>query len=129
MVFVHAEPARLVASFLQNSFLRLEVGAEAEAIFPAIPGRVFKGKIVSVLPVIDKGAVQASGNLISQSLGPPGRAPAIIELDDDMSSFNLPAGSVAEIAVYTDHVIHVAMIRRILLRMNSWLNYVFSEGH
>ena len=129
MVFVHAEPARLVASFRQNSFLRLEVGAEAEAIFKAIPGRVFKGRIASVLPVIDKGAVQASGTLIAQSLGPPGRAPAVIELDDDMSSFNLPAGSVAEVAVYTDHVHHVAMIRRILLRMTSWQNYIFSEGH
>jgi multidrug resistance efflux pump len=129
MVFVHAEPARLVASFLQNSILRLEVGAEAEVIFRAVPGRVFKGKIDSVLPVIDKGAVQASGTLISQSQGPPGRAVVGIELDDDISSFDLPAGAVAEVAVYTEHVHHVAMIRRILLRMKSWQNYLFSEGH
>jgi multidrug resistance efflux pump len=129
MVFVHAEAPQLVASFRQNSILRLEVGAEAEVIFKAVPGRVFKGKIVSVLPVIDKGAVQASGTLISQALGPPGRAPVVIELDDDLSSFNLPAGAVAEVAVYTEHVHHVAMIRRILLRMKSWQNYLFSEGH
>ncbi|MCZ6860463.1 MAG: HlyD family secretion protein [Alphaproteobacteria bacterium] len=129
MVFVHAESARLIASFLQNSFLRLEIGAEAEAIFPAIPGRVFTGKIATVLPVIDRGSVQASGTLISQRLGPPGRVPVGIDLDDDMSSFNLPAGSVAEVAVYTEHVQHVAMIRRILLRMKSWQNFLFSEGH
>ena len=129
MVFVHDEPARLVASFRQNSILRLEVGAEAEVIFKAVPGRVFKGKIVLVLPVIDKGAVQASGTLISQAEGPPGRAPVVIALDDDISSFNLPAGVVAEVAVYTEHVHHVAMIRRFLLRMRSWQNYLFSEGH
>jgi multidrug resistance efflux pump len=129
MVFVHTDSAELVASFLQNSFLRLEVGAAAEVIFPAIPGRLFKGKVVSVLPVIDKGSVQASGSLIAQSLGPPGRVPAVIELDDDLSTFNLPAGSVAEVAVYTEHVQHVAMIRKILLRMKSWQNYLFSEGH
>ncbi len=129
MVFVHAEPARLVASFRQNSFLRIEVGAEAEAIFKAIPGRVFKGRVAAVLPVIDKGSLQASGTLISQSLGPPGRVPAVIDLDDDMSHFNLPAGSVAEVAVYTEHIKHVAMIRKILLRMKSWQNYLFSEGH
>ena len=129
MVFVHAEPARLVASFLQNSILRLEVGAEAEVIFKAVPGRVFKGKIVSVMPVIDKGAVQASGTLIAQALGPAGRAPVVIELDDDISGLNLPAGAVAEVAIYTEHVEHVAMIRRILLRMTSWMNYLFSEGH
>jgi len=129
MVFVHAEPAKLVASFLQNSILRLEVGAEAEVIFKAVPGRVFKGKIDSIMPVIDTGAVQASGTLIAQALGPAGRAPVVIELDDDISGLNLPAGAVAEVAIYTEHVEHVAMIRRILLRMNSWLNYLFSEGN
>ncbi len=129
MVFVHAESARLVASFLQNSFLRLEIGAEAEAIFPAIPGRVFTGRIAAVLPVIDRGSVQASGTLIAQRLGPPGRVPVVIDLDDDMSSFNLPAGSVAEVAVYTEHIQHVAMVRRLLLRMKSWQNFLFLEGH
>jgi len=129
MVFVHTDSAELVASFLQNSFLRLEVGAAAEVIFPAIPGRLFKGKVVSVLPVINKGSVQASGSLIAQPLGPPGRVPAVIELDNDLSNLNLPAGSVAEVAVYTEHVQHVAMIRKILLRMKSWQNFLFSEGH
>ena len=52
-----------------------------------------------------------------------------IDLDDDMSRFNLPAGSVAEVAVYTEHVQHVVMIRKILLRMKSWQNFIFSEGH
>jgi len=129
MVFVHSESTALIASFLQNSFLRLETGAEAEVIFPAIPGRVFKGKVGTVLPVIDRGSVQASGSLISQVLGRPGRVPVAIELDDDMSRFNLPAGSVAEVAIYTEHIQHVAMIRKILLRMKSWQNFLFSEGH
>jgi multidrug resistance efflux pump len=129
MVFVHAEAARLIASFLQNSFLRLEVGAEAEAIFSAIPGQVFTGKVASVLPVIDRGSVQASGTLIGQNFSRPSRVPVVIELDDDMSGFNLPAGSVAEVAIYTEHVRHVAMIRRFLLRMKSWQNFLFSEGH
>ena len=57
------------------------------------------------------------------------RADLLIELDDDMSEYILPAGSVAEIAIITEHVHHVAMIRRILLRMKSWQNYLFSEGH
>lgn len=129
MVFIHAEDSVLVASFRQNSSQRLEVGAKAEVIFIALPGRLFNGKIKTVLPVIAQGAVQASGNLIAQRIGAPGRVPVIIELEDDMSEFILPAGSVAEVAIITDHVHHVAMIRRILLRMKSWQNYIFSEGH
>ena len=119
MVFVHAEPAKLVASFLQNSILRLEVGAEAEVIFRAAPGQVFKGTVASVLPVIDRGSVQAGGTLISQAAGPPGRAPVVIDLDDDVSSLNLPAGTVAEVAIYTEHMHHVALMRKILLRITA----------
>ncbi len=129
MVFVHAESPTLVASFRQNSLLRLAVGSEAEVIFPAIPGRVFKGSVRSILPVIDKGSIQASGSLISQPIAEIGRAPVIIEIADDMSDFELPAGVAAEVAVYSEHAHHVVMIRKILLRMKSWQNYLFSEGH
>jgi hypothetical protein len=32
-------------------------------------------------------------------------------------------------AIYTHHVHHLALLRKILLRMRSWQNYVFVEGH
>ena len=129
MVFVHDEQKVLVAAFRQNSLQRLKVGGEAEVIFPALPGRLFKGRIASILPVIAEGAVQATGNLISQNVAFAARPQVIIALDDDVSSYNLPAGVSAEVAIYTEHVHHVAMIRRVLLRMKSWQNYIFSEGH
>ena len=43
MVFVHDEKPLLVASFRQNSLQRLEVGADAEVIFTALPGKLSKG--------------------------------------------------------------------------------------
>jgi hypothetical protein len=42
---------------------------------------------------------------------------------------NLPGGSAAQVALYTPYAHHFAIIRRILLRMRSWENYVFLEGH
>jgi hypothetical protein len=33
----------------------------------------------------------------------------------------------AEVAVYTEHWHHVGVMRRVLLRMSSWMNYVFLE--
>jgi hypothetical protein len=47
-----------------------------------------------------------------------------ISIDDDLSSYQLPAGTTAQVAVYSDHWMPVAAIRRILLRMKSWMNYV-----
>jgi hypothetical protein len=54
---------------------------------------------------------------------------ATIELVDDASSYQLPAGSAAEVAIYTKHWHHIALLRKILLRMRSWENYFFMEGH
>jgi hypothetical protein len=36
----------------------------------------------------------------------------------------LPAGAVAQVAVYSDHWQSIAVVRRTLLRMKSWMNYV-----
>lgn len=41
----------------------------------------------------------------------------------------LPAGVIGAGAIYTEHVHHVAIMRKILLRMVSWQNYVFGELH
>ncbi len=45
----------------------------------------------------------------------------------DLSEFNLPAGSNAQVAVYSDHFSHVSIMRKILLRMSSWQNYLFFD--
>ncbi len=128
MVFVHEEQAPLVAAFRQNSALRLRAGYEAEIVYPSIPGRVFKGKVVGVLPNMAEGQLQTSGNLVgTEAFQQIGRVPVIIEVLDDMSEFNLPTGSRAQVAVYSDHWHHVAIMRQILLRMSSWQNYLYLD--
>ena len=128
MVFVHDEQASLVAAFRQNSALRLKADYEAEIVYPSIPGRVFKGRVLGVLPSMAEGQLTTSGNLIGterfQSIG---RVPVGIEILDDMSEFNLTTGSRAQVAVYSDHFHHVAIMRRILLRMSSWQNYLYLD--
>jgi len=128
MVFVHDEQAPLVAAFRQNSALRLRAGYEAEIVYPSIPGRAFKGRVVSVLPNMAEGQLQTSGNLVgTESFQRIGRVPVVIEVLDDMSEFNLPTGSRAQVAIYSDHFHHVAIMRKILLRMSSWQNYLYLD--
>ena len=128
MVFVHDEQAPIVAAFRQNSALRLRAGYEAEIVYPSIPGRVFRGRVTQVLPNLAEGQVSASGNLLGterfQSIG---RVPVVIEILDDMSEFELPTGSRVQVAVYSDHFHHIAIMRRILLRMSSWENYLYLD--
>lgn len=128
MVFVHDEHAPMIAAFRQNSALRLRAGFEAEVVYPSIPGRVFHGTVTRVVPNLAEGQLQASGNLINtQVFQSIGRVPVLIEITDDMSEFNLPTGSRAQVAVYSDHFEHVALMRRILLRMSSWENYLYLD--
>jgi hypothetical protein len=54
----------------------------------------------------------------------PGLALAVIDVTDDLSGYQLPAGSTAQVAAYSDRWQPVAIIRRILLRIQSWIGYV-----
>ncbi|ODS00672.1 secretion protein HylD [Methyloceanibacter methanicus] len=130
MVFVHSDDQSLAAGFHQNSLQRVRAGDEAEVAFQAIPGRVFKGKVRYVLDSIATGQLQASGVLQDMGAPPPGgRAVAIVDVDEDASDYKIPGGAAAQVAVYTPYAHHFAIIRKILLRMRSWQNFVFLEGH
>jgi multidrug resistance efflux pump len=130
MVFIHSDDNVFAAAFQQNALQRVRAGDEAEVAFDAIPGRVFKGEVETVLDAVVEGQVQPTGTLIDpESRQEPGRALARIKLTEDLSAYQLPPGSAGQVAVYTEHWHHFAIIRRILLRMKSWMNYVFSEGH
>jgi multidrug resistance efflux pump len=126
MVFIHSEDRSFSASFPQTVVQRLRPGAEAEIAFDAIPGRVFKGKVDVLIDAVSQGQLQAAGTLLNPEdrAKSPGLASVNIAIVDDISRYQLPAGATAQVAVYSDHWAPVAAIRRILLRMKSWLNYV-----
>ncbi len=129
MVFVHRESGYFVGWFRQNSILRLKKGADAEVAFDGIPGRVFSGVVTAMLPAMSEGQVQPSGNLINANIAPrPGLIAVRIEITDpEFEAFEeqVPGGAYAQAAIYSEHAHHLAVLRKILLRMSSWMNYVF----
>jgi multidrug efflux pump subunit AcrA (membrane-fusion protein) len=132
MVFVNTDEKDkwLGAAFQQNSLQRVTAGDDAEIAFDAVPGRAFKGKVRLVLDAIAAGQFQPTGALVDfaeRTAG--GRALAVIDVTDDISGYQIPLGAAAQIAIYTEYWHHVSMIRKILLRMRSWQNYIFLEGH
>ena len=129
MVFVHDEGHHLIGWYRQNSLLRLEAGNEAEVAFDALPGKVFSGEVSLVLPALVEGQIQPSGNLVNarRSTG-PGRIPVLITINDpefEPYAGRVPGGAFGQTAIYSEHFHHVAIMRRILLRMASWMNYLF----
>jgi multidrug resistance efflux pump len=116
----------LSAAFKQNVAQRLRPGFDAEIAFDTIPGRVFKGKVTVLVNAISQGQLQASGTLLDPEdrLKSPGFISANIAIIDDMSAWQLPAGTTAQVAVYSDRWRVLAIARRVILRMQSWMNYV-----
>ena len=127
MVFVPSERRWIVASFWQNAKRNLREGAEAEVIFDAMPGHIFKGTTAKVLPVIPEAELQPGGTLVSGDiLKHHDRMMALIELEEDLNQLALPLGIQGRAAVYADHdALHSSPVRRILLRMMGWLNYLY----
>jgi multidrug resistance efflux pump len=129
MIFIPEEGHYFSAWMRQNSLLRLSVGDEAEVAFDGIPGKVFEGRVQSVISVIAEGQVQPSGTLVSFTGSPPaGRVPVIIEITDpDYAQYSkqVPGGAYGQAALYSTHFHHVAVMRKILLRMAAWMNYIF----
>jgi multidrug resistance efflux pump len=130
MIFVHDEKPKFGAAFLQNSAQRIEENSEAEFILPSVPGRFFKGKIVVTGSYVPQGQLQPSGNLvIPEQIKGEGRILIAIEPQEDLSKYLIVPGSTAQVAIYTHHMHHLAILRKVLLRMKSWTNYIFSDGH
>lgn len=128
MVFIHDEGPYLAAGFAQNKVQYIDPGDEAEVAFAATPGRVFKAKVVRVQPVLSEGTMMASGRLISLDNVRPGSLPVLLEIEDDLSGYPLPAGSTGMTTVYTGKMHHLNIVRKIILRIKSWEYWVFAPG-
>ncbi len=126
IIFVPKEKPMFIATFAQNVIAMIEPGLEAELAFKAYPGRVFKAKVSRVIPIIPEGQFMVSGQLQTATSGnAPGQIPVVFEYGDDVTALNLPIGAQASVAVYTHYFHAMAIVRKIILRIKSWENYVF----
>jgi multidrug efflux pump subunit AcrA (membrane-fusion protein) len=93
MAFINTDPKdkALIGAFWQNSVQRVKSGDQAEVAFAAVPGRVFKGKVGTVVDAIPNGQLPPSGTMLDFGEIPQGgRALATIDLTDDLAGYNIP---------------------------------------
>jgi multidrug resistance efflux pump len=90
MLFINTgnRDAKLVAAFQQNSLQRVKAGDPAEVAFDAVPGRVFKAKVRSVIDAIAQGQLENSLTLVDpETRAAAGRALAQIDVSDEMRDY------------------------------------------
>lgn len=128
MTFIHTDRKIFAASFDQIALQRVKEGNHAEISFAGVPGRVFQGRVSKVLQFMAEGQLEPSGSLLTPKAPfGSGRVIVALEILDDLSAYDLPGGATAEVAVYTDNWTEFAIIRKVLLRMRAWENYLIFE--
>ena len=126
MTFVDDE-YQIFALFGQNELHQVHPGNEAEITLDTYPGRVIKAHVDSVIWAQGQGQgqVDASGNLPLTVINPPpGRFPVKLVVGEQDQALFLAAGARGAAAIYTEHVTMIHIIRKVLLRVSSYLDYL-----
>jgi len=134
MTFVDNE-YQIFALFGQNELHQVEPGNEAEITLDTYPGRIIKAHVDSIIWAQGQGQVEASGDLPKTTfVPPPGRFPVKLEVAKSDSAVFLAAGARGSAAIFTEHLTLVHIIRKVLLRVSSYFDYIIikhsiSLGH
>ena len=124
MAFIDTSDTLIGVEVAQIDGRFIAAGQEVELTFKFLPGQIHKGRVVTVLQAISAGQVQASGLAVTPA--PVQALPVVVrvKLDDQALAESLPAGSVGDAAIFTEHVTMSHVIRKVLLRQIAILNYV-----
>jgi len=134
MTFVDNE-YQIFALFGQNELHQVDKGNEVEITLDTYPGRVVKGHVDSIIWAQGQGQVEASGDLPKTTfVPPPGRFPVKVIVDERDKNLFMAAGARGSAAIYTEHLALIHIIRKVLLRVASYLDYIIikhsiSLGH
>jgi RND family efflux transporter MFP subunit len=124
MAFIDTSSTLIGVEINQNDARYVRPDQDVEITFKILPGRVFSGKVESVLQAIATGQVQTSGTAAMPKAIEAAPFVLRVKLADEEFAKLLPAGATGTAAVYTDHVKISHVIRRVLLRQVAILNYV-----
>ena len=122
---------QVVALYDQNELRNVEPGNEAEFYLLTTPGHIFKAKVDSIVWAQGQGQVANSTTLPTTGFGPipPGRFPVKLTVDPRDADIFLPAGAVGNGAIFTEHVEFLHILRKVLLRVSTKLDYLVLKLH
>ena len=130
MSFVEQEHI-ILAMFGQNELHQVEPGNEAEIALETYPGRIIKAKVDSIVWAQGQGQLPLTGTLpdTGPSPLPEGRFAVKLVLDGPDKDLFLAAGARGVGAIYTHHLEPIHIIRKVILRVGAYLNWVIIKHH
>jgi multidrug resistance efflux pump len=123
-VFVEDDAGAVIVLLHQIHSRYIEPGQAVELVFKVFPGEVFKGEVEYIFGDIALGQQLPSAQLIAPRQLFPMRFPVRIKLEDESLTKRLPTGAIGTAAVYSEKFEAIHVIRKVMLRMESILNFV-----
>jgi multidrug resistance efflux pump len=130
MSFVRANPSPLVLATVMQQYVNvIKPGAEAEVALQVLPGRTFKASVVEIEKGTGTGQLAPTSTLVSDfQPRPVTRMYVVLKIEDDLKDVNIPIGSAGQLTIKGPSAKPLFIIRRIMIRMYTWMNYLFSGG-
>lgn len=130
MSFVHAKPSPLILATVMQQYVNvITPGAEAEVALAVLPGRTFKASVVEIEKGAGTGQLAPTSTLSSDfQPRPVTRMYVVLKVEEDLKDFNIPIGSAGQMTIRGQGAKPLFIIRRIMIRMYSWMNYLFGGG-
>src|SRR5262245_15998793 len=125
MTLIEAD-GQVVALYNQNELHAVKPGDEVELALKTLPGRIIKGKVDSVVWAHGQGQLQASGTVPMSGVVamPPGRYAVKFDIAERDRAVFMAAGAAGDAAIYTENMAAIHIIRKVILRVGSYLNYL-----
>lgn len=124
MAFIDTSELVLGSQVHQIYARHIEPGQQAEVTFKFRPGKVYNATVKSIIQVNTQGQLALSGFAPTPQSSAPGPFFVTLELDDKDVENSLPAGAIGSVAIYTKNVKAAHIIRKVMIRMDAWMNYI-----
>jgi len=122
---------KMVVGISQAFVRHVEVGQPVEFTMKILPGEILTGAVVGTVMMTPQGQLAPSGQV---PLAPTGQQAAdpigvfINPSEETMTLFEkiggLPGGATGTAAIYTESAEYSQIIRKIMLRLEMWMNFV-----
>jgi multidrug resistance efflux pump len=130
MTFVENQ-FQVIALFNQNELHQVEAGDAAEIALDTYPGRIIKAQVDSIVWAQGQGQIAMSAVLPQAGSAPlpPGRFAVRLNIAERDHALFLAAGAAGHGAIYTSHGHHIHIVRKVILRVGSYTNYLILKLH
>ena len=121
----------VVALYHQNELHMVKPGDEAEIVLKTLPGELIKARVDSIVWAQGQGQSSLSNALPQTGFAPspPDRFPVKLAVDAKYREHFLAAGARGEAAIYTEHLGFLHILRKVILRVSTKLNYLVLKLH